>query len=108
MRLILPVGLLLVAVTVGAVAVAVWVSVADAPWENDQGSTNLLCQDALQRRQAVQDALQRPITIDLGSRGSSQKPLSTFRGVSGPLGDEVVRLESSLLGIQRDIQSFCQ
>ena len=54
MRLALPIGVLLVAVTAGAVAVAVWASVANAPWEDNEGSAkgnegnaSVLCEDAL-------------------------------------------------------------
>ena len=105
MRLPLPIGVVLGAVTAGAVAVAVWASVADVPWENDdnQGSASLLCQDALDRRKAVEDALQRPVSVREGIEG----PLSAFRDLPG-LDDEVTRLESELRGIERDIDGFCE
>lgn len=124
MRLPLPIGALLVAVTAGAVAVAVWASVADAPWEGNEGSAKgsegsatLLCEDALERRRATEDALQRPVLED-------QIPLRTFRdspiirqrirGVDSTnyedttFMDEVARLDSELRLIESDIQRFCE
>ena len=110
MRLALPIGVFLVAVTAGAVAVAVWASVADPPWEDNEGSAKgsegsatLLCEDALERRRATEDALQKPVL-------ESQVPLSAFRGndTYTALSDEVIRLESKLRDIERDIQRFCQ
>lgn len=112
MKLALPIGVLLVAVTAGAVAVAVWASVADAPWEGNEGSTNgsegnatLLCEDALERRKAVEAALQAPV-----STGEVQVPLSAYRGndTYTALSAEVTRIESKLRDIERDIQRFCQ
>ncbi len=110
MRLLLPVGVL-VAVTAGAVAVAVWASVADAPWEDSDGAegqsnVDLLCQDALERRKAVEAALQAPVS----PTGSGQAPLSAFRGRDhgDPFRDEITRLESNLRDIERDIQRFCE
>jgi len=104
MRLALPVGIFLVTLTVAAAAVAAWVSVADAPWEGKQGNITLLCQDALDRRKAVEEALQRPVTLVSGA----QVPLSSMRGSTGSLGDEVERLESDLRTINRDIQKLCE
>ncbi len=106
MRLPLAIGVLLVAVTAGAVAVAVWASVADAPWEDNEGGSeiaSLLCEDALERRKAVEDALQEPVL-------EAQVPLSSFRAGNGyePLRDEVMRLESKLRDIERDIQQLCE
>lgn len=109
MRLLLPVGVL-VAVSAGAVAVAVWASVADAPWEDSDGAegqsnVDLLCQDALERRKAVEAALQAPVV-----RGSGQAPLSAYRGrePGDPFRDEITRLESKLREIERDIRRFCE
>ena len=117
MRLSLPIGVLLVTVTTGAIAVAAWASIADAPWEGTNGNpapaqvptqptsppfTSLLCQDALERRKAVEDALQRPVS----PTGAAQIPLSALRDV-GRFRDEVTRLESKLRDIERDIQRFC-
>ena len=116
MRLAMPIGILLVAVTAGAVVVAVWASVADAPWESNdsQGTASLLCEDALDRRKAVEDALQRPVSRAAfsGQRtelvvGQNEGPLSAFR--DDPLfSDEVGRLEIKLRNIERDIERFCQ
>ena len=113
MRLALPIGVLLVAITAGAVAVAVWASVADAPWEDnggkdDEGTASLLCEDALERRKAVEDALQKPVTLPQGQ----QLPLSAMRGIDpgdpfSAFSEEVARLESKLPDIERDIQRFC-
>ncbi len=118
MRLWLPVGVL-VAVTAGAVAVALWASIADAPWEDNdnQGNASLLCEDALERRRATEVALQRPVL-------EAQIPLRTFRdspitrqrirGVDSTtyedttLMDEVARLDSELRLIESDIQRFCE
>jgi hypothetical protein len=118
MRLLLPVGVL-VAVAAGAVAVAVWASVADAPWEHDdgQGNASVLCQDALERRKAVEDALQRPVSLsrpiyrlrstEIQGTSETEGPLSAFR--DDPLfSDEVKRLESELVEIKSDIQRFCE
>ena len=102
MKLVLPVGVLLVTLTVAAVAVAAWASVADAPWEREEGSTALLCQDALERRKAVEEALQRPVTMANGV----EAPLSSMRS-SAIFGDEVERLESKLTRINRDIRELC-
>jgi hypothetical protein len=104
MKLVLPIGVLLVTLTVAAVAIAAWVSVADAPWEGKGGNTALLCQDALDRRQAVEEALQRPVTSVSGAQG----PLSAYRGSEGLWGEEVERLESDLRAIESDIQEFCE
>ena len=124
MKLALPLGILLAAVTIGAGAVAVWASVADAPWESNEGSAKgsegsatLLCEDALERRKAVEAALQAPVSLT----GAGQIPLITFRDVVEErdrlgqrntsalmLRDEVIRLESKLRDIERDIQRFCQ
>ena len=113
MKLAVPIGALLVAVTVGAVAVAVWASVASAPWEGNEGSAkdnegtaSVLCEDALERRRAAEAALQAPVSVT----GSGQAPLSAFRGrdPGDPFRDEITRLESKLPDIERDIQRFCQ
>lgn len=109
MKLSLAIGVLLVTVTAAAVAVAVWASVADTPWEDqdDQGSASLLCQDALERRKAVEDALQRPVSSS-GTRGDQiEGPLSAFRDHAF-FADEIIRLESTLRAIERDIQRFCK
>ena len=109
MKLALPLGILLAAVTIGAGAVAVWASVADAPWESNEGSAKgsegsvtLLCEDALERRKAIEDALQMPVF-------EAQVPLSSLRGSDTftTLSAEVTRLESKLRDIERDIQRFC-
>ncbi len=112
MRLAQSISILLVAVTAGAVAVAVWASVADAPWEGNEGrakgsegSATILCEDALERRKAVEAALQAPVSL-----GTGQVPLSAYRGndTYTALSDEVTRLESKLRDVERDIQRFCQ
>ncbi len=111
MRLLFPVGVL-VAVTAGAVAVALWASVADAPWEGNEGSAKgsegsaiLLCEDALERRKAAEAALQAPV-----STGEVQVPLSAYRGndTFTALSAEVTRLESKLRDIEREIERFCE
>ena len=104
MKLVSPMGVLLMALTVAAVAVLAWVSVADAPWEGEDGNTALLCQDALERRKAVEEALQGPVTSRIGVQG----PLSAYRGTEGSWGEEVERLDSELRAIERDIERFCE
>jgi len=94
-----------VTLTVAVVAVAVWVSVADAPWEGKDGNTAVLCQDALERRQAVEEALQRPVRPVVGGL---EIPLRTLRGSETLWGKEVERLDSDLRTIDRDIQKFCE
>lgn len=112
MRLLLPIAVL-VAVAAGAVAVAVWASVADAPWEDSaggakssEGSEALLCEDALERRKAVEDAFQEPVSLP-STTSPIEGPLSAFRD-SPPFSDEVTRLESELSEIEGDIQHFCE
>ena len=106
MKLVLPAGVLLVTLTVAAAATAAWVSVADAPWEGKEGDTALLCQDALERRQAVKEALQRRVAPR--GPGSVEVPLTFYRGNENLWGKEVERLDSDLLAIERDIQKFCE
>lgn len=110
MRLWLPISILLVTVMAGMGVVAVWASVADAPWEGNEGSAkdnegtaSVLCEDALERRRATEDALQKPVL-------ESQVPLSAFRGndTYTALSDEVIRLESKLRDIEREIERFCE
>ena len=103
MKAVLPIGLLLVTLTVAAAAMAAWASVADAPWEGTESNTGLLCQDALERRQAVEEALQRPVTLPSGLQGplSAMRKIETFRG-------EIERLESDLGAVNRDIQNLCK
>ena len=96
----------LIAIGAGvAVGVMLW-----EPWDGDDGSAkdnegteSLLCEDALERRKAIEAALQAPT-------GSSQAPLSAFRGQEpgDPFRDEITRLESNLRDIERDIQRFCE
>ena len=100
------VALVLLAIGAGtAVGVMLW-----EPWDGDKGNTKgsegsatLLCEDALERRRATEDALQRPVL-------ESQAPLSIFRGSDTytSLSDEVIRLESKLRDIEREIERFCE
>lgn len=108
MKLVLPIGVLLGTLTIAAIAVAAWVSVTDAPWEGKDGNTALLCQDALERRKTVEEALQRSVTLPNGV----QAPLRALRGSTAPAGQgwakEVERLDSDLRAIERDIEEFCE
>ena len=102
----------LVALVFSAIGAGVAVGLmAWEPWDGDEGSVmdnegtaSVLCEDALERRMAFEDALRAPVT-----ESGSQAPLSAYRGrdPGDPFRDEITRLESKLRDIESEIARFC-
>ena len=65
---------------------------------NESEATTLLCQDALERRQAVEGALMGTVRL-----GSVDSPIRRVVGYEA----EVARLDASLALIETDINRYC-